>query len=187
MCNEGPQVERGSADRLDRGRVLPESRQVPGLKRGVGPTDESSTMKVRLLALVFGLFLVAGTAYAGPLPGGADSDGDGIENAFDNCTNVANPTQTDTNHNGCGDACTANIACDVNGDKSVGTADFLVLRANFGMTVPAGTLGDCAPPPNGAGGTPDFVALRTQFGNTVGPSGITTAQCDTATCRCTPQ
>jgi hypothetical protein len=145
-------------------------------------------MKVRLLALVFGLFLVAGTAYAGPLPGGPDSDGDGIENAFDNCTSVSNASQTDTNHNGCGDACTGNIVCDFNGDKIVGTADFLIVRNNLTMSVTPGTTGDCAPAGgDGIVGTADFVLLRQTLGQTVGPSGITTAQCDTATCRCTPQ
>lgn len=144
-------------------------------------------MKVRLLAMVFGLFLVAGSAYAGPLPGGTDTDGDTVENAFDNCRLISNASQTDTNHNGCGDACTAPITCDINGDKAVGTGDFLTQKANFGMTVPIGTLGDCQAVPNGSVGTPDFLALKAQFGNKVGPSGITTAQCNTATCQCTPQ
>ena len=143
-------------------------------------------MKVRLLAMAFGFFLVAGTAYAGPAPGGADTDGDTVEDAFDNCTGVVNASQTDADHNGCGDACTANIACDANGDTSVGATDFNILRMNFGMSVPTGTLGDCNPE-DGLVGSTDFNALRMQFGNTVGPSGITTAQCDNTTCRCTPQ
>jgi len=143
-------------------------------------------MKVRLLAMAFGFFLVAGTAYAGPVPGGADTDGDGVENAFDNCTAVANSAQSDTDHNGCGDSCTADIVCDVNGDTSVGTADFNILRMNFGNAVPPGTLGDCGDQ-NGTVGTPDFNTLRMTFGNSTGPSGITTAQCNPSTCRCTPQ
>jgi hypothetical protein len=35
----------------------------------------------------------------------ADSDGDGICNAADNCPTVPNPTQTDSDHDGIGDAC----------------------------------------------------------------------------------
>jgi len=35
----------------------------------------------------------------------ADSDGDGICNAVDNCPTVPNPTQTDSDHDGLGDAC----------------------------------------------------------------------------------
>ena len=36
---------------------------------------------------------------------GGDSDGDGICNNQDNCPNVANPNQADSNNNGIGDAC----------------------------------------------------------------------------------
>lgn len=39
-------------------------------------------------------------------PSGADGDGDGIDNAFDNCPTVANPTQVDSNGDRIGDACT---------------------------------------------------------------------------------
>jgi hypothetical protein len=149
-------------------------------------TEEMSKMKVRLLAVAFGFSLVAGTAYAGPLPGGADTDGDTVENAFDNCTVVPNANQADTDHNGCGDACTKPIQCDMTGDKAVGTPDTLILGMNFGMTgVPVHTLGDCNS--DGAVGTPDVLILGMEFGNTVGPSGITTAQCNPATCICTPQ
>ena len=35
----------------------------------------------------------------------ADTDGDGLANVDDNCPTVANPTQTDTAHDGVGDAC----------------------------------------------------------------------------------
>ena len=142
-------------------------------------------MKVRLLAVTFGFFLAAGGAYAGPTPGGPDSDGDGVENAFDNCVSTANASQTDTDHNGCGDACTQTITCDWTGDTTVGGPDFLIFGMNFGMTVPVNTQGDC----NGDGivGGPDFLNFGMQFGHTVGPSGITSAQCDPSTCRCTPQ
>ena len=143
-------------------------------------------MKVRLLAMAFGFFLVAGTAYAGPVPGGPDTDGDTVENAFDNCRDTPNAPQADTDHNGCGDSCTTNIQCDINGDTSVGTADFNILRMNFGNAVPPGTLGDCGDQ-NGVVATPDFNFLRMTFGNSTGPSGISTAQCEPTTCRCTPQ
>ena len=146
-------------------------------------------MKVRLLALTFGFILAAGGAYAGPTPGGPDTDGDGVENAFDNCVTTPNENQTDTNHNGCGDACTAVITCDSTGDTTVGIPDFLALGMNFGMSVsPPGTQGDCNQPvPDGVVGIPDFVQLGMELGHTVGPSGITSAQCTPSTCRCTPQ
>ena len=134
------------------------------------------------------LCLWTGAAAAGPTPGGPDSDSDGVENAFDNCTQTPNPSQTDSDHNGCGDACTQPITCDVNGDKTVGLPDCLVQFSNFGMSVPTGTLGDCDPPGgDGLIGIPDFLAIGREFGHTVGPSGITSAACDPSTCRCTPQ
>ncbi len=37
--------------------------------------------------------------------GEMDGDGDGIINACDNCSEIANPRQTDSNNNGLGDAC----------------------------------------------------------------------------------
>lgn len=145
-------------------------------------------MKIRLLAMAFGLFLVAGTAYAGPTPGGADTDGDTVENAFDNCTLVSNASQADTDHNGCGDACTESIECDFNADLIVGGPDQAIVGMNFLSMQPVGTAGDCAPGGgDGTVGGPDLAALGAEFLNMVGPSGITNAQCDPATCICTPQ
>jgi hypothetical protein len=154
---------------------------------GVRNTEEMRTMKVRLLAMAFGFFLAAGSAYAGPRPGGADTDGDTVENAFDNCTLVANPSQTDTDHNGCGNDCTQPITCDTAGDMNlvVGGSDQAIIGMNFPNTVPAGTLGDCDG--NGQVGGSDLAAFGMEFLNMVGPSGITSAQCDPSSCLCTPQ
>ena len=145
--------------------------------------------RAALASAVWAFLLLAGNAAAGPTLGGPDTDGDGVENAFDNCTLVANPSQTDTNHDGCGDACTQDIACDFNGDKVVGVPDFLIQAAHMGQCgVPVGTLGDCAPNGgDGCGGAPDFLLFGMNFGHTVGPSGITSAACDPSRCRCTPQ
>lgn len=40
-----------------------------------------------------------------------DSDGDGVEDAFDNCPRVANPNQADFDRDGAGDLCDANALC----------------------------------------------------------------------------
>ena len=144
-------------------------------------------MRIGTLVILLGLHLAAGAAWAGPLPGGADTDGDTVEDAFDNCMAVANSSQGDADHNGCGDACQQDVGCDTNGDTAVGSTDFLTLRMNFGQTVaPPGSNGDCGDA-NGVVGSADFLALRMQFGNMSGPSGITTAQCDPSSCQCTPQ
>ncbi len=151
-------------------------------------------MTIRLLALTFGFALVAGAAYAGPLPGGADTDSDGVEDAFDNCTTMSNTSQTDSDHNGCGNTCTCSgslgcgqasvaLTCDTDMDTVIGSADFSELNSQFGST--SGGSADCDA--DTVVGSADFSALNSQFGNSVGMSGITSAQCNPATCQCTPQ
>jgi hypothetical protein len=144
-------------------------------------------MRGRKLALGVGILLAAGAAWAGPTPGSVDTDGDGVENVFDNCTLIVNPTQTDTDHNGCGDACQPPITCDAAADMDlvVGGPDQAVIGLNFGMVVPPGTMGDCTG--DGVVGGADLATFGQQFLNMVGPSGITNAACDPETCLCTPQ
>lgn len=144
-------------------------------------------MRRSVLALGIGILLAAGTAQAGPAPGGADTDGDTVENAFDNCTLVVNPSQVDTDHNGCGDACSPPMTCDAAGNMDLvcGGPDQAIIGMNFGLAVPPGTLGDCTG--DGVVGGADLAAFGMEFGDSVGPSGITTAACDPSTCLCTPQ
>jgi hypothetical protein len=140
-------------------------------------------MKVSLMALAFGFSLVVGlplAATAGPLPGGADGDGDGVENAFDNCTTISNTSQADADHDGCGDSCDPNIPCDLDGNGSVGGGDFIILSGNFGCVAPTPCPGDCTGDGNTGGA--DFVALSAQFGQSKGPSGITNPSRDFAEC-----
>jgi len=169
-------------------------RTVSELMGSVRNTEEMSKMKVRLLALAFGFSLVAGAAYAGPLPGGLDSDNDGVENAFDNCTSIANPTQADADHNGCGDACTAGILCDADGDTTVQASDFSLVLAQWECQLtascPSVDFADCDG--DTSVGASDYGILLGEFGNIVGPSGITSAQCNPPggpgpDCQCTPQ
>jgi hypothetical protein len=138
-------------------------------------------MKAGLIALTFGFFLVAGlplAATAGPAPGGPDSDGDTVEDAFDNCTAASNPGQEDADHDGCGDACDPALLCDADGNGTVGIADFGIISAQWGMT---GTLsGDCDG--NGTVGISDFGILSTEWGTSKGPSGITNPSRDYTEC-----
>jgi hypothetical protein len=132
-------------------------------------------MKVKLMALLAGFCLVVGlplAAMAGPTPGGADGDSDGVEDAFDNCTVKVNATQKDVDHDGCGDICDGDF--DQNG--SAGVTDYGVLLNAFGKTT--GQVGynasadmDC----NGAVGLTDYGAFLNEFGTTAGASGITNA------------
>ena len=132
-------------------------------------------MKFHSVAILSAFFLVLGvpfSATAGPTPGGADADGDGVENAFDNCSTKSNSSQKDLDHDGCGDTCDADF--DQNG--TCGLTDFGILKSAFTKSV--GQVGynaaadmDC----NGAIGLTDFGLFKSEFSTTAGPSGITNA------------
>jgi hypothetical protein len=139
-------------------------------------------MKVSLIALTFGFFLVVGlplAASAGPTPGGADGDGDGVEDAFDNCSSDSNSSQADADHDGCGDACDPLLLCDLNGDGRVGLPDFGILGSDWGCSVPP-CPGDCNN--DGKTGIPDFGILGPTWGQRKGPSGITNSSRDLVEC-----
>jgi len=139
-------------------------------------------MRIKLTALAAGFVLAVGlplAAMAGPTPGGADTDGDGVENAFDNCSTKVNTSQKDVDHDGCGDTCDGDF--DQNG--AAGGSDFATFKAGFGKTTGqpgynAGADMDC----NGAIGGSDFSLFKAEFGTTAGPSGISNAARSATAC-----
>ena len=135
-------------------------------------------MRIKLLALMFGMILAAGTAYAGPLPGGADTDGDTVEDAFDNCTLRANPTQVDTDHDACGQFCDF----DWNNNGVVQLSEVNLAASQLGPC----TGCQCDFNQNGSCQLSEVNVIAASLGQKPGPSGITTAQCNTARCNCTP-
>ncbi len=134
-------------------------------------------MKVGLIALTFGFFLAAGlplAATAGPTPGGPDSDGDTVEDAFDNCCVDANAGQEDEDHDGCGDVCDPEMLSDANKDGCVDALDYITLAAEWGNTCdPGPTLSDA----NGdtVVDALDYIIIASEWGLCKGPSGITNA------------
>ncbi|MDJ0865040.1 MAG: hypothetical protein QNK03_02955 [Myxococcota bacterium] len=98
----------------------------------------------------------------------ADRDGDRIRDRDDNCTDVANRFQRDTNGDGYGNACDP----DYDGDGVVGLRDFAVLRAQFGREDDDPLFDpDVDADGDGAIGLADFNAFRLRFGEPPGPSG----------------
>lgn len=149
----------------------------------VGHTEEmSKMMKVKLLALAFGFFLVAGAAYAGPLPGGPNADGDSVEDAFDNCTVIPNDAQSDTDHDGCGNFCDA----DRDQDGTAGISDLVGCSDTFGTACAPYGPSCCDLDGDGVVGIYDLVYTSDNFQlpTGTGPSGITTAQCNPSLCDC---
>ena len=93
-----------------------------------------------------------------------DDDFDGVLNGVDNCILIANPGQLDSDGDGYGNACDA----DLNNDNLVTTLDLRLLRALFGGTDAGADL-------NGDGIVSDADAdiLISRLGQPPGPSGIT--------------
>ena len=144
-------------------------------------------MKVSLMALSVGFLLALPlAAYAGPVPGGTDMDSDGVLDAFDNCSTVANANQSDIDHDACGDVCDPVTTCDIDFDGAVGVPDFVLLVPQIGnncnVTPSLDCSADCELTPDNIVGIPDLVELVTQIGNINGPSGIMNASRDPEQC-----
>ena len=95
---------------------------------------------------------------------GGDSDGDGVCDAVDNCSLVANADQRDSDGDGIGNRCDA----DFDNNGVVNTLDLIRLKADFGKTG-ASLVTDL----NGDGvvNNTDLAIFKTLFGKPPGPSG----------------
>ncbi len=99
----------------------------------------------------------------GALEAGVDADGDGVSNAADNCIQRANADQRDSNGDGFGNVCDA----DLNDDGIVNVVDLGLLRLSFfGADADADFNGD------GVVNVADLGVMRTLFGLPPGPSGV---------------
>jgi len=92
-----------------------------------------------------------------------DGEGDGVVDLSDNCTLVVNPTQTDTDRDGYGNACDA----DFNNDGIVTAADYVLLRAKLNTATALFDL-------NGDGfvTAADYLLLRARLNQPPGPRGV---------------
>jgi hypothetical protein len=124
-------------------------------------------MKLTLLTATLALLLWGMPAMAGPP--GLDTDLDGVHDGLDNCSEVANAAQDDTDGDDCGNLCDANY--DQGG--TVGFSDYGGFAANFGGT---NELYMHKEPIDGdvrQVGFGDFGFFAANFGSTPGPSGTT--------------
>jgi len=92
-----------------------------------------------------------------------DQDGDGVADEIDNCTLVPNPDQRDTDGDGYGNLCDA----DLNGDGIVNFQDLAIFRQKFGSNDPNADFDG-----NGVVNFQDLARLRLQFLKAPGPSGL---------------
>lgn len=97
-----------------------------------------------------------------------DTDGDGVADDADNCTGVANAGQQDSNGDGFGNACDA----DLNNDCGVNLADLILFKNVF-----ATAAADADFNSDGTVNLADLVAFKALFASPPGPSGVPNA-CD---------
>lgn len=85
-------------------------------------------MRLKNLKTLNGLIIAAACIGWAGMAVAADSDGDGIDDAADNCTAIANAEQIDSDGDGYGNRCDG----DYNNDGSVDAADFAIVHNAFG-------------------------------------------------------
>jgi hypothetical protein len=122
-------------------------------------------MKRALVAATLVLLLSGMPALAGPPP---DADGDTVPDAEDNCSDVANLDQDDTDKDFCGNACDA----DYDDSGLVTFADYFQFATAFNTNdegkCHTGTIPGCTV------GFAQYFFFATAFGGVPGPSGTTT-------------
>jgi hypothetical protein len=120
-------------------------------------------MKRVLLAATLALLFWGTPAMGGPPP---DSDGDGVSDHLDNCSDTVNLGQDDTDADGCGNLCDGDY-------NNTGVVDFLDFAA-FSSAFSTNDLEkDHTQPVAGPVGFLDFTFFSAAFGSTPGPSGTT--------------
>ena len=121
-------------------------------------------MKRTLLAATMALLLWGMPALGGPLP---DSDGDGVSDVDDNCSDDVNSAQDDTDADLCGNACDA----DYDNSGIVAFPDYFQFVTAFGTNdeekCHTGTVPGCLV------NFPQYFFFATAFGTIPGPSGTT--------------
>jgi hypothetical protein len=95
-------------------------------------------------------------------PGSPDQDGDGVVDNLDNCSTISNSNQRDTDNDGFGNLCDA----DLDNNGSVSFADLNLFRTRFGTADPNADFDG-----NGSVSFTDLDIFRSLFGQAPGPAG----------------
>ncbi len=133
-------------------------------------TRARSALRCTLVALLF-------TAGLGVPVLAADGDGDGVDDGVDNCLDVANPDQIDSDGDGCGNACDA----DYDQSGMVDADDFQHFRSVMGRKAGDANFDSNADhDDDGRIGNTDFVFFRGSMNREPGPSLV--ASRDTRAC-----
>jgi hypothetical protein len=97
-----------------------------------------------------------------------DADADGVDNHFDNCTNVANASQCDTDGDGFGNRCDG----DLNNNGFTNAQDTTLFRQQLGLPSVAPTYNQADLNCNGFVNAQDTALFRTLLGVPSGPSAL---------------
>ena len=121
---------------------------------------------------IFTQWCLAPNLQSGPL----DSDGDGVTDDTDNCTDVANPDQTDSNGDDIGNACDPDIAPVGAEDCFVNFLDLNRMKSVFFTNdADADLVGPGGGPPDGLVNFLDLNVMKLSF---FGPPGPSAAGCN---------
>jgi hypothetical protein len=99
---------------------------------------------------------------------GPDSDGDGIGDSVDNCTQQSNPSQCDSDGDGYGNRCDG----DMNNNGSTNAQDTTLYRQQLGQPSVAPTYNEADINCSGAVNAQDTTLYRQLLGSPPGPSGL---------------
>ena len=146
----------------------------PYLHNGSAPTLEAA-IQAHTSVSVPAADLPALVAYVaqigsdeGPAPI-VDQDGDGVADAVDNCTAVANAAQLDADGDGYGNICDA----DLNNSNLVTAADFAIMRSALNQAASSSPTAAAADlDASGTVTAADFAILRARLNTAPGPSAL---------------